>query len=127
MNPRQLPSPRHGPQDTLLRLLDDLEAALPDVLPQITLQEAPTLIGRLEGLKAILMGHLLFCSKDSRKQTETGDRLLTAEETASKLGLKKDYLYKNADQFPFTIRIGSLMRFSEQGIEKFIRQRMGRK
>jgi len=55
-----------------------------------------------------------------------GDRLLDVEEAARKLGKSKDYLYRHAGDYPFTVRDGRSLRFSEQGIEKFIRQRVGR-
>ena len=50
-------------------------------------------------------------------------RLLTAAEAAAKLGLPKDALYRN--EYPFLVRVGSRRRFSEKGIEKFIRNRIG--
>ena len=55
-----------------------------------------------------------------------GDRLLNVLEAARKLGKSKDYLDRHADDYPFTVRDGRSLRFSEAGIEKFIRQRMGR-
>ena len=50
----------------------------------------------------------------------------SVEEAARKLGKSKDHLYRHAGDYPFTVRDGSSLRFSEQGIEKFIRQRVGR-
>ena len=55
-----------------------------------------------------------------------GDRLLTVEEAAPKLGTSVDHLYRHAKNYPFTVRNGRALRFSEVGIERFIRQRMGR-
>ena len=55
-----------------------------------------------------------------------GDRLLTAEEAARKLGKSRDALYRNAKKYTFTVRDGRSLRFSEQGIERYIRQRVGR-
>jgi predicted DNA-binding transcriptional regulator AlpA len=55
-----------------------------------------------------------------------GDRLLDVQEAARKLGKSKDHLYRHAGDYPFTVRDGRSLRFSELGIEKFIRQRMGR-
>lgn len=63
----------------------------------------------------------------ARGQALTGkDRLLTVEEAAQKLGRSKDWLYRHAGRLPFTVRDGRLLRFSEQGIERYIRQRQGR-
>ena len=55
-----------------------------------------------------------------------GDRLLTAKEAGGKLGRSEDAVYRRADEFPFTVRDGRQVRFSEKGIEKYIRQRMGK-
>ncbi len=52
------------------------------------------------------------------------ERLLKVSEVSRKLGMTKDYLYRHADQFPFTIRLAPRqLRFSLQGIERYIRQR----
>ena len=55
-----------------------------------------------------------------------GDRLLSAKEAAAKLGTSQDWLYRHSKHLPFVLRIGRKVLFSEVGIEKFIRQRMGR-
>ena len=55
------------------------------------------------------------------------ERLLTVNEASRKLGMTKDYLYRHADQFPFAIRVvPHQLRFSLQGIERYIRQRKSR-
>ncbi len=52
------------------------------------------------------------------------DRLLTVNEASRKLGVTKDYLYRHADQFPFTVRVGPRqLRFSLHGMDRYIRQR----
>ena len=50
------------------------------------------------------------------------DRLLNVEE---KLGVKPDWLYRHHKDLPFTVRHGRLLRFSELGIEDYIRRRLG--
>lgn len=54
------------------------------------------------------------------------DRLLTVAEAAQRLGLSKDHLYRHANAYPFVVRLGSRLRFSERGFERYIRQRQGR-
>lgn len=56
----------------------------------------------------------------------TEDRLLDVVEAAQRLGTSQDYLYRQAKKLPFTVRIGSRLRFSAHGIERFIRSRQGR-
>jgi predicted DNA-binding transcriptional regulator AlpA len=59
--------------------------------------------------------------------TEKGhqdDRLLSIDEAASILGKTKDWLYRHSDTLPFTVREGRLLRFSSNGIQKYIRARL---
>ena len=65
-------------------------------------------------------------SSNGNGESPGGDRLLTAKEAAGRLGKSKDALYRHANKFPFTMRDGRQVRFSEKGIEKYIRQRIGR-
>lgn len=49
------------------------------------------------------------------------DRLLSIEEAAAILGKTKDWVYRHADNLPFAVREGRLLRFSKNGIQKYIR------
>ena len=53
------------------------------------------------------------------------DRLLNIDQTAEKLGRKKDWLYRHHRELAFTVRHGKPLRFSELGIEEYIRKRRG--
>ena len=53
------------------------------------------------------------------------DRLLNVAEAAVKFGVKPDWLYRHHKNLPFTVRHGRLLRFSELGIEDYIRKRLG--
>jgi predicted DNA-binding transcriptional regulator AlpA len=53
------------------------------------------------------------------------DRLLNVVQAAEKLGVKPDWLYRHHGALPFRVRHGRLLRFSELGIEDFIRKRRG--
>lgn len=53
------------------------------------------------------------------------DRLLGKEEAARKLAVTLDWLYRKHKRLPFTVRHGKLLRFSELGIEEYIRKRRG--
>lgn len=61
-----------------------------------------------------------------RVEPASGDRLLDVKEAAARLGASADYLYRHAKRLPFTVRIGSRLRFSSAGIDRYIRQRQGR-
>ena len=51
------------------------------------------------------------------------DRLLNVGEAAKKLGVTLDWLYRHHKYLRFTVRHGRLLRFSEAGIEDYIRRR----
>jgi len=53
------------------------------------------------------------------------DRLLNIGEAAEKLSTSKDWLYRHHRELAFTVRHGRLLRFSELGIEEYIRMRRG--
>lgn len=57
------------------------------------------------------------------KASETGtdsDRLLTVEEAAAMLGRNPKVLYRQKDRYPFLVRDGKSVRFSERGIREWI-------
>ena len=101
---------------TLTDLLGD--PARISVLPKDVIAE---LRGQIAKLDSLLLSRLL--TGEQAQAGTDGDRLLTAAEAAAKLGLPKDALYRN--EYPFLVRVGSRRRFSEKGIEKFIRNRIG--
>jgi predicted DNA-binding transcriptional regulator AlpA len=53
----------------------------------------------------------------------TEDRLLGVEEAAAILGKTVDWLYRHHDALPFTVREGRLVRFSKNGIQRYIEAR----
>jgi predicted DNA-binding transcriptional regulator AlpA len=101
---------------TLTELLNEPERIW--VLSRDTIAE---LRGQIAKLDTLLLTRLL--TGEQSQPDPKCDRLLNAAEAASKLGLSKDALYRN--EFPFLVRVGSRRRFSEKGIEKFIRNRTG--
>jgi predicted DNA-binding transcriptional regulator AlpA len=54
------------------------------------------------------------------------DRLLAVKDAAAKLGQSVEWLYKHASTLPFTVRNGRALRFSEVGIEAWIRRQQRR-
>lgn len=85
----------------------------------------PAMLGELERLKATLWVRLTAPQADA--QAENGDRLLDVREAKAKLGVTEDWLYRHANQLPFTVRVGKKqVRFSDAGIDRYIRNRAGR-
>ena len=112
-------------------IVPDLTAigADPDVARHLPADQVEALLATCSVCQGALVNRLLALRASTNGQGQTkpdGDRLLTAEDAARKLGKSKDALYRHAGDYPFTVRDGRSLRFSEQGIEKFIRQRLGR-
>jgi excisionase family DNA binding protein len=80
--------------------------------------------GQIAKLDTLLLSRL-FTGEEPQPGMD-GDRLLTTTEAAQKLGATDDWLYRHANTLPFAVRVGKKhLRFSEGGIERYIRQRTG--
>ena len=89
----------------------------------------PPMLYQLSALQSALATRLISTAQleNDLRETAKRDRLLTVAEAAQKLAVSKDWLYTHADRLPFTVRVSHRnLRFSEQGIERYIRQRQGR-
>jgi predicted DNA-binding transcriptional regulator AlpA len=100
----------------------------PAVAIQLPLDAVETLLGKNAIAQRVLVSRLLALRAGAvqSQHSADGDRLLDVKEAARKLSKSTDFLYRHAAKYPFTVRDGRSLRFSEQGIEKFIRQRIGR-
>lgn len=107
---------------TLDQLLQD-PARARDLSPDA----ARDLLARLAGLYPLLLAQALnLPTGENGGAPVEGDRLLTVEEAARKLSMSEDWCYRQAKRLPFAVRIGRQLRFSERGVERYIRQRQGR-
>jgi hypothetical protein len=84
-------------------------------------EELPELVGALAQAQAVALARL---TAPVARQAEP-DRLLDISKAASRLGVSKDYLYRNHSDFSFTRRVGRTLRFSSNGIEDYIRHQNG--
>jgi excisionase family DNA binding protein len=105
--------------------LADLVAE-PDKVALVPPEAIPAMRGELARLDSLLLARLLAGGNAKADSGPDGDRLLSAKEAAAKLGASEDYLYRRSRNLPFTVRMGRQVRFSETGIERYIRQRMGK-
>ena len=64
-----------------------------------------------------LVGAEVKCSRD---------RLLPVAEAADRLACTTDWLYRHHHRLPFAVRTGRQVRFSADGLDRYIRQRAGR-
>ena len=81
--------------------------------------ELPRLIGELEEIRVTAMARLIG---PAPAQPQQHDELLDTAQAAHRLGISKDFLYRNHRDFSFTRRVGRRLLFSSAGIEKYIRQ-----
>lgn len=104
-----------------LKELPTLDALVndPDKVELLPLDVARLLWINLGSLERVLKLKLFMGPEKYRE-----DRLLNIEEAAAILGKTKDWLYRRADRLPFTAREGRLLRFSSNGIQQYIRQRV---
>lgn len=78
-------------------------------------EDLPRLLGDLEEVRATALARLIVPAPST-----ASDRLLDVNQAAERLGISRDYLYRNHHRFPFTRRIGRSLLFSADGIEQFI-------
>src|SRR5438128_7171790 len=82
-------------------------------------EHVPELLGALERTRAALWARLL----GRRDEAPAADRLLGIEEAAARLATKPDWLRRNGG-LPFVVPLSpGQVRYSEAGIERFIRSR----
>ncbi|MCI0404132.1 MAG: helix-turn-helix domain-containing protein [Acidobacteria bacterium] len=85
--------------------------------------ELPALLGELGRLHSLTLARLASNANGHPTQAQP-DELLTAEQAAQRLGVSVDALYRRKD-WPFRVSLGRRVRFSSQGMAKYIRQRRG--
>jgi predicted DNA-binding transcriptional regulator AlpA len=97
----------------------------PEALAKIPRDQIPPLLIQIASLQGALAASLLN-DDETAAAKENGDKLLEVKEAAAKLASTPDWLYRKSGKLPFVVRMGRNIRFSEAGIEKYIRQRIGR-
>jgi predicted DNA-binding transcriptional regulator AlpA len=112
---------------TPIPTLDEL-AAKPERVSTLSPAALQDLLARCVGVQTILLGALIIAAaRAGGEATREPDQLLDIAAAARRLGMSKDWLYRHADQLPFTVPMGSRRRrFSSHGIAGYIRARRGR-
>jgi predicted DNA-binding transcriptional regulator AlpA len=119
---------RHAPgcsTDAHADLIGSLQASLDCLVSDLALDALPALIGTLEVAKTKALGRLFGQDTTRDRDERPPDVNLPAEEAARRLGVSKDWLYKNVKRLPFAIRIGRRLLFSSKGLERWNRKRQG--
>jgi predicted DNA-binding transcriptional regulator AlpA len=107
--------------------LKDLTEDLSQVA-YIDRRNIPALLTQLSALQSSMAARLIepLSENTASENPETDHRLLTAHEASQRLGVSADWLYRRTRSLPFVVRLGRNVRFSAQGIENFVRRRVGR-
>ena len=82
----------------------------------VAVDALPQFIGRLAQANAVAFSRLQSPSPAARQ----ADELLDVDEAARRLGMGRDYLYRNHRKFSFTRREGRRLLFSANGIAEHI-------
>ncbi len=98
-----------------------LIAELEQAVANVPVSHIPTLLGVLATIQATAQLRMHHQEPEPARQEE---RLLTIEEAAQRLNMTKDYLYRNANKFPFIVRPAPRqVRVSLIGLERYIKTR----
>jgi excisionase family DNA binding protein len=96
---------------------DSIESVL-NLARSLPREELPRLLGDLAEISATASARLSSSVVESRP-----DELLDVEETARRMGVSKDYLYRHQGKFSFARRIGRKLLFLSSGLDKFLARR----
>jgi predicted DNA-binding transcriptional regulator AlpA len=105
--------------------LELLRQGLADAVRAAGQCDLPRLIGLLAEMEALAQ---LALKAPSEKQRGKADNdmpasNMSATEAARRLGMSRDWLYKNARRLPFAVRIGRRLLFDAHGLERWNRSR----
>ena len=84
----------------------------------------PALLSQLSAVQSAMAARLVSADRDDAAGSE--DTLLTVEQAAERLGVSKDWLFRRSRTLPFVVRLGRHLRFSNRGIDRYLRSRTGR-
>ena len=84
----------------------------------------PALLSQLSALQGAMAARLISADRDETASSE--DTLLTVDQAAERLGVSTDWLFRRSRTLPFVVRLGRHLRFSNRGIDRYLRHRTGR-
>jgi predicted DNA-binding transcriptional regulator AlpA len=105
--------------------------ANPTRASEIPVHQIPALVAELASeqatlcaLQGALTTRLLTSAADEAASHKSGDRLLTADEVASTLGVNRRWVQRRARRLPFARRISEhSIRYSENGLKRWMANR----
>ena len=105
--------------------------ANPSSASEVPAERIPALVAELaseqsalSALQGALTVRLLVAQADAATRPETSDRLMTAEEVATALGVTPRWVQRRARRLPFARRISDhAIRYSESGLRRWMSNR----
>ena len=117
------------PSASLQRIATRLAECTRDVDREdgIPADQLSALLCQLSALQNIVATRLVLALQ-AHHESASGDRdrLLPVAEAADRLACTKDWLYRHHHRLPFAVRNGRQLRFSADGLDRYIRPRAGR-
>ena len=104
----------------LATLVDD-----PGRVAAVPTERIPALLSQLSALQSVMAARLVSAT-DLDESVMTQDTLLTVAQAAERLGVSKDWLFRRSRTLTFVVRLGRHLRFSNRGIDRYLRNRTGR-
>jgi excisionase family DNA binding protein len=95
-------------------------------LNELPAEEIPAVLAQLAAAQSMLAARLLAERHVVHADSSEAGKLLTVEEAAQRTGISQDWLYRHSRNLPFAVRVGRFLRFSESGLERWVRSRTGR-
>jgi excisionase family DNA binding protein len=101
-----------GVQSGVTPSLENLLAVAKTLPPD----DLPAFLGALETVRVTALARL------ASPPVAKPDELLTVEQTAERLNVSQNYLYRQSRRLPFTRRIGRKLLFSSSGLDLYLKK-----
>ena len=83
----------------------------------VALEDLPRLLGDIEEARAVALSRLMSPPPKCGK-----DELIDVAEAAARMGVSRDYLYRNHKRLPFARRVGRKLLFSAVGLDVYLKR-----
>src|SRR5262249_1072091 len=95
----------------------------PEKTTALSLETALSLLALVSGVREILKARVTALQVDVASRRNTAeDRLLDVNEAARRLNVSADRVYRNHNRYPFTVRNGRKLGFSERGLAAYLQR-----
>jgi integrase len=111
-----------GPRRQFVSLAE-LLAALPALVREVPSKALPGVVGALAAAQAEALARIVAGSSLTTAPGPAEN--LPVAEAARRLGVSRDWVYRNAPSLPFAVRIGRRLLFDARGMERWNRSRAG--